>query len=158
VIRRGENYGWPEVSGLRPHPRFIEPLVEWTPAIAPAGLAIYTGDEFPWGGNIFVAALRGTHLRRVVVERTGAAAAPAAGAAAPQRQAAAASNPADAGEYAEVFGWRVTHEEALVHEEVGRIRGVVMGPDGRLYFTNSNRDGRGSPAANDDRVFRIVPR
>lgn len=37
----------------------------------------------------------------------------------------------------------------------GRIRAVVEGPDGNIYFTTSNRDGRGQPAPLDDRVFRI---
>jgi len=32
-----------------------------------------------------------------------------------------------------------------------------MGPDGNLYILTSNRDGRGSPASNDDRILRIVP-
>lgn len=47
--------------------------------------------------------------------------------------------------------------ERLFREEYGRIREVMEGPDGAIYFTTSNRDGRGSPAADDDRIFRIVP-
>jgi glucose/arabinose dehydrogenase len=39
--------------------------------------------------------------------------------------------------------------------KLGRIRAVVEGPDGNLYFTTSNRDGRSTPAALDDRIFRI---
>ncbi|MBI5155952.1 PQQ-dependent sugar dehydrogenase [Candidatus Peregrinibacteria bacterium] len=39
----------------------------------------------------------------------------------------------------------------------GRIRTVTAGPDGSLYFTTSNRDGRGSPAADDDRIVRLAP-
>lgn len=38
---------------------------------------------------------------------------------------------------------------------LGRIRAVVEGPDGNIYFTTSNRDGRGKPAPLDDRIFRI---
>lgn len=38
---------------------------------------------------------------------------------------------------------------------LGRIRAVVEGPDGNIYFTTSNRDGRGNPAPLDDRIFRI---
>ena len=41
--------------------------------------------------------------------------------------------------------------------EYGRIRDVVTGPDGMLYITTSNRDGRGKAAAEDDRIFRINP-
>lgn len=47
--------------------------------------------------------------------------------------------------------------QRLFHEEYGRIREVVEGPDGAIYFTTSNRDGRGDPAPEDDRVFRIIP-
>lgn len=42
--------------------------------------------------------------------------------------------------------------------EYGRLREVVVGPDGFFYITTSNRDGRGSPAANDDRILKIDPR
>jgi glucose/arabinose dehydrogenase len=52
---------------------------------------------------------------------------------------------------------RVLGEERLLDNRYGRIREVVFGPDGFLYFTTSNRDGRGSPAADDDRIFRIRP-
>lgn len=39
----------------------------------------------------------------------------------------------------------------------GRIRDVVLGPDGALYLSTSNRDGRGKPSAEDDRIIRIDP-
>ena len=39
--------------------------------------------------------------------------------------------------------------------EFGRVREVVVGPDGSLYLLTSNRDGRGSPVADDDRLIRI---
>ena len=40
---------------------------------------------------------------------------------------------------------------------VGRIRDVAAGPDGTLYFSTSNRDGRADPRPGDDKVYRIVP-
>ncbi len=40
----------------------------------------------------------------------------------------------------------------------GRIRDVVKGPDGTLYITTSNRDGRGNPRDTDDRIIKINPR
>ncbi len=42
--------------------------------------------------------------------------------------------------------------------EFGRIRDVVRGPDGMLYLTTSNRDGRGGPKPGDDRIIRFDPR
>jgi glucose/arabinose dehydrogenase len=49
-----------------------------------------------------------------------------------------------------------TVEQLMV--DVGRVRTVVEGPDGYIYFTTSNQDSRGEPSGGDDRVMRIVPR
>jgi len=45
----------------------------------------------------------------------------------------------------------------LFVREYGRLREVVVGPDGFIYFTTNNRDGRGSPQPGDDKILRIVP-
>jgi glucose/arabinose dehydrogenase len=47
--------------------------------------------------------------------------------------------------------------EALYQGEFGRLRTVVEGPDGAIYLLTSNRDGRGNPRAEDDRLVRIAP-
>jgi hypothetical protein len=39
----------------------------------------------------------------------------------------------------------------------GRIREMEQGPDGFIYFSTSNRDGRGTAASEDDRIMRLVP-
>jgi aldose sugar dehydrogenase len=46
-------------------------------------------------------------------------------------------------------------EEVFLEHEYGRLRTVRVGPDGALYVLTSNRDGRGPPAENDDRVLRL---
>jgi len=51
---------------------------------------------------------------------------------------------------------RVAAHEKLLEGEFGRIRDVMNGPDGALYFCTNNRDGRGTPGPDDDRVLRIV--
>lgn len=54
-------------------------------------------------------------------------------------------------------GRRVVSQEDLLAGKYGRIREVAEGPDGYLYFSTSNRDGRGRPASDDDRILRLVP-
>ena len=56
-----------------------------------------------------------------------------------------------------VSGGTVTGEEVLYDGEYGRLRDVAVGPDGAVYLATSNRDGRGSPADEDDRILRIAP-
>jgi glucose/arabinose dehydrogenase len=52
---------------------------------------------------------------------------------------------------------RILANERLLSGRFGRLRDIAVGPDGALYFCTSNRDGRGNPVAEDDRVLRIVP-
>jgi len=39
----------------------------------------------------------------------------------------------------------------------GRLREIIQGKDGAIYLTTSNRDGRGNPNIDDDRIIRIIP-
>jgi aldose sugar dehydrogenase len=52
---------------------------------------------------------------------------------------------------------RIAADEKLLENVYGRIRDIVSGPDGFLYFSTSNRDGRNAPTPDDDRVMRLVP-
>jgi glucose/arabinose dehydrogenase len=54
-------------------------------------------------------------------------------------------------------GRRITRQERLLDGTLGRLRDVVVGPDGLLYISTNNRDGRGKPAAADDRIIRLSP-
>ncbi|MFW5924836.1 MAG: PQQ-dependent sugar dehydrogenase [Myxococcota bacterium] len=53
---------------------------------------------------------------------------------------------------------RVAHHEVYFRNEHGRLREVTMGPDGHLYVTTSNCDGRGECPPHGDVILRIVPR
>ena len=83
VIRKGRNYGWPVIAyavdysgakiGIGSRKAGLEqPLYEWDPSIAPSGMAFYTADLFPaWRGDLFVGALKGTHVTRLVLGARG---------------------------------------------------------------------------------------
>ena len=108
----------------------VRPLVEWTPAIAPAGAAFYTGGDFEWRESVSMGMLKGEGLLRIEL-----------------RPAPATRT-----------GWRAVASEVLFRGQLGRVRAVAMSPDGALYFTTSNRDGRGHPRPDDDLLLRLVPR
>jgi glucose/arabinose dehydrogenase len=89
IVRAGRDYGWPEVSygvqydarqadgrknvaigtGATAMPGVEQPIYYWVPSIAPSGMAFYTGELFPeWRGNLFVGAMAGRHLVRLVLD------------------------------------------------------------------------------------------
>jgi glucose/arabinose dehydrogenase len=51
----------------------------------------------------------------------------------------------------------VAGQEELFVSEYGRLRHVTLAPDGSLWMMTSNRDGRGRPAPEDDRILRVLP-
>ncbi len=80
VPEAGRNYGWPVITYGRDYtymkigegthkPGMEQPVYYWDPSIAPSGAAFYTGDRFPeWKGNLFVGALAGQALHRLVLD------------------------------------------------------------------------------------------
>jgi glucose/arabinose dehydrogenase len=48
-------------------------------------------------------------------------------------------------------------QELILNGGYGRLRDVLVGPDGLLYVATSNRDRRGNPSSDDDRIIRITP-
>jgi len=130
LLEPGANYGWPVEAGRVPDARFRQPLVEWTPAIAPGGMTTLPGDGM--GGDpdatarVLVAGLRGETLVQVVMAREDA-----------------------------TRSWSPTCQQRLLGDEWGRLRAVLAGADGEVYLSTSNRDGRGVPRPGDDRILRL---
>jgi aldose sugar dehydrogenase len=83
IIVPHRNYGWPVITyGMDYSGAYVspytqrsgleQPVIYWTPSIAPSGLAMYRGDKFPaWRGDLFVGALAFKHLRRVHLDERG---------------------------------------------------------------------------------------
>ncbi|MEM6450335.1 MAG: PQQ-dependent sugar dehydrogenase [Cyanobacteria bacterium P01_D01_bin.105] len=82
-IEAGENYGWPvvthsreytggEISSERSRPGMVDPLIVWTPSIAPSGLMVYRGDRFPqWQGDLFAGGLVSQSIQHIRVDESG---------------------------------------------------------------------------------------
>ncbi len=88
IVRAGKDYGWPDVSygrqydarqldgrknvvvgtGKTARNDVEQPIYYWVPSIAPSGMMFYTGEMFPeWRGSLFVGAMAGQHLVRLVL-------------------------------------------------------------------------------------------
>ncbi|MDA0733495.1 MAG: PQQ-dependent sugar dehydrogenase [Chloroflexi bacterium] len=132
VLAPGNNYGWPEVSGKGRSDQFVPSIMSFTPTIAIAGAAFYTGDQLhpAWDGNLIFAALKASQMHRITL------AAPGSG---------APDIPT------------VESSRIMFNQDFGRLRAVAVSPDGYIYFTTSNRDGRGSQKPGDDKLLRLLP-
>jgi aldose sugar dehydrogenase len=109
LIEPGRNYGWAVVSyGVQPGITKSEqagmesPKAYYTPTLAPAGIAFYTGKAYPgWRNSLFVCGLGGQQLRRI-----------------------------------EIANDTVVKQE-VIFNEFGRVRDIVIGPDGYFYVSLS---------------------
>ncbi len=123
LVEPGKYYGWARISHEMRRANMETPLIQFSPAIAPASGVFYRGSLFPDFKNSFLfGALRAQTIVRIVFD-----------------------------------GANVVRQERLLDKSYGRIREVAEAHDGSIYFSTSNRDGRGEPAAEDDRILRIVP-
>ena len=117
LIRKGRNYGWPEVSHGKEYwgplavgdatskPGMEDPRKVYIPSIAPGSLFLYRGDAFEsWNGNLFTGALKLRHINRVTLDPDAATVA----------------------------------EERLLEDLGERIRALVPGPDGLIYFSTDS--------------------
>jgi glucose/arabinose dehydrogenase len=81
IIRPGKNYGWPVITygieysgekvgdGIQQKTGMEQPVYYWDPVISPSGICFYQGNAIPeWKNNLFIAALSGQHLDRLVIK------------------------------------------------------------------------------------------
>ncbi|MEX1198535.1 MAG: PQQ-dependent sugar dehydrogenase [Pseudohongiellaceae bacterium] len=80
IVEMGKNYGWPVtthgihyagdlVSPYKSLPFVESPIYHWSPSIAPSGITLYRGNEFPQlQGNLLVSALGGMAVFRLQLE------------------------------------------------------------------------------------------
>tara|TARA_B100000609_G_scaffold182559_1_gene164288 strand:+ start:1606 stop:2514 length:909 start_codon:yes stop_codon:yes gene_type:complete len=127
IAKAGENLGWPNIYACESSEGLLSPLLTWAKAVPPGGAALYTGTRFPdWQGNLLIGALGAKHLHRVVFDA--------------QRKLS-------------------KHEVYFLGDAPsghGRLREVMMGPDGELYVTTSNCDGRGNCPKDKDHILRLT--
>ena len=114
VITYGENYGGGKIGeGLTHQAGMEQPLHQWTPSIAPAGMVFLRSKRYgsDWQGQLFVASLKFRYLARLELDMAG-----------PQP--------------------RVLREHRLLSVLGQRVRDVKEGPDGLLYLLTDEREGR----------------
>jgi glucose/arabinose dehydrogenase len=69
IIDKGKNYGWPTIHHRATQAGMESPLLEYTPACAPASGTFYRGSQFPqFKGNFFFGCLVGTRIIRVTLD------------------------------------------------------------------------------------------
>ncbi len=123
IVEKGKNYGWAKISHDMKRAGMETPIIEYSPAVAPASGMFYRGGSFPELKNNFLfGTLKGEAIIRLVLN-----------------------------------GRRIVSQDKLLEKQYGRIREIAEAADGTIYFSTSNRDGRGSPTKEDDRILRIVP-
>jgi glucose/arabinose dehydrogenase len=80
LIKPGGNYGWPFVTygieyggqkvydGIQQKEGTAQPVYYWDPVISPGCMMFYTGNIVEWKNNLFIGALSGQHIIRLVIE------------------------------------------------------------------------------------------
>jgi glucose/arabinose dehydrogenase len=130
---------WDELNVLVPGGNYGWPAVEGMGGTSQGFIdpvAVWRTDEASPSGiavtadAVYMAALRGERLWRIPLHPLAAGAAP--------------TDPAGIG------------TPQVVLDGYGRMRAVVVAPDGSLWVLTNNTDGRGTPRAGDDRILRVT--
>ncbi len=137
LILAGRNYGWPEVHGFCDNDVLTGETTFCTANNVAEPLAAWTPTIAPSGADIYaedrIPAWKGgllfTTLKGQALWRITLSA----------------------------DGLSATAKDDLFRGAFGRLRDVLVGPDGEVYLATSNRDGRGQPRTGDDRILVVTP-
>jgi len=133
IIQKGGNYGWPEAVGAPGKKPYIDPLIVWKKTTPPSDITFYKDKKLAHlNGDLFAATLGSEALVRIKLSHEG-----------------------NKYKVLSIERWFTDEDE---NSRYGRIRDIVEGPDGILYFLTNNRDGRGRAREGDDHIYRILPR
>lgn len=144
IVKPGGNYGWPMVEGIGGNPKYIDPVVTWHPEVG------VSADVAVLGSTAVITCLRGQRVYLVGLDGTG--------------KQEAGSRPAEGGgpdtpgiRWRPGAGVSKRPVEALA-TRYGRLRTAIKAPDGSVWLTTSNRDGRNDkgPSTEDDRILRLT--
>lgn len=138
IVFEGRNYGWPKVQGFCDLPseqqvcdsaNIAEPLVAWTPTLAPGGLAYYNHDAIPeWKNSLLQCFLKsyniGQRMHQIQLSEDGLS---------------------------------VVETNEFFINTFGRIRDVEILQDGRVLLSTSNRETNGNNIRkfDDDKIIEI---
>jgi glucose/arabinose dehydrogenase len=134
IILKGRNYGWPIIEGYCDKSsetefcqtnNVVEPILSLTPT---STLAVAGLDYYPF--NIisdFENSLLLATLKASRLVRL----------------------------KLDETGTKIISQKEYFVNQYGRLRDICISPDGRVFFSTSNRDGRGSPASDDDKIIEI---
>ncbi len=123
LIEPGGNYGFPQVQGMcdeRSERRFcdrnqiVEPLIAWTPTIAPSGIDYYGHSSIPeWRNSLLVTTLKsgpGSEGQRLLQAKL------------------------------DNRGESILEVNEFLTFSFGRLRDVLVAPDGRVFICTSNQE------------------
>lgn len=69
IVSEGDHYSGEEIPDHDTRPEFAAPKIAWIPTVAPAGMTLYTADQFPeWKGSFLIAGLGSRALILVEIE------------------------------------------------------------------------------------------
>lgn len=136
ILEKGRNYGWPNVNGYCDTPQekafceqhnVVEPIISLYPQYTLAVAGIAYFNHPTFPDWQISLLLTSLKAQKLVLLKL------------------------------DKDGKSVVDKQYIIDGQFGRLRDVCVSPTGRIFISTSNRDGRGSPKSDDDRIIEIYP-